>query len=135
MEALGQLTGGLAHDFNNLLTVILGNAEHLAEQLEEHEELRNFAEQTVAAAERGAELTKSLLAFSRQQPLMPKDIDVSRQIAGMEVMLRRALGTHIEWKFMLDRMYGRRPSTRRNWSRRFSIWCSTRATRCPRAAA
>src|SRR5476651_1342909 len=92
MEALGQLTCGLAHDFNNLLTVILGNAEYLAEQLEEHEELHNFAEQTVAAAERGTELTKSLLAFSRQQPLASKDIDVGRQIRGMEAILRRALG-------------------------------------------
>jgi signal transduction histidine kinase/CheY-like chemotaxis protein len=101
MEALGQLTGGLAHDFNNLLTVILGNAEHLAESLSEDPELRNFADGTVSAAERGAELTKSLLAFSRQQPLMPKDIDVSRLIAGMEVMLRQALGTHIECKFIL----------------------------------
>jgi len=100
MEALGQLTGGLAHDFNNLLTVILGNAEYLTEQLSENVELHNFAEETVAAAERGAELTKSLLAFSRQQPLAPKDIDVGRQIMGMEVMLRRALGPHIEWKFM-----------------------------------
>jgi signal transduction histidine kinase len=58
MEALGQLTGGLAHDFNNLLTVILGNAEHLAEKLAADTELRTFAEGMVAAAERGAELTK-----------------------------------------------------------------------------
>jgi signal transduction histidine kinase len=101
MEALGQLTGGLAHDFNNLLTVILGNAEHLAESLPDDPELRNFAEGTVSAAERGAELTKSLLAFSRQQPLMSKDVDVSRLIAGMEVMLRRALGVHIETRFIL----------------------------------
>jgi signal transduction histidine kinase len=100
MEALGQLTGGLAHDFNNLLTVILGNAEYLAEQLSEDKDLHNFAEETVSAAERGAELTKSLLAFSRQQPLAPKDIDISRQIMGMEVMLRRALGPNIEWKFL-----------------------------------
>jgi signal transduction histidine kinase/CheY-like chemotaxis protein len=101
MEALGQLTGGLAHDFNNLLTVILGNAEHLAERLSADPELRDFAEGAVSAAERGAELTKSLLAFSRQQPLMPKDIDVGQQILGMEIMLRRALGAHIECKFIL----------------------------------
>ena len=98
MEALGQLTGGLAHDFNNLLTVILGNAEHLAEQLSENPKLRNFADGTVAAAERGAELTKSLLAFSHKKSLTPKNIDVGRLIAGMEVMLRRALGTKIEFK-------------------------------------
>ncbi len=101
MEALGQLTGGLAHDFNNLLTVIMGNADHLAEQLHANPQLRSFAEGTVAAAERGAELTKGLLAFSRQQPLIPKDIDVGRQIVGMQVMLRRALGPHIKCKFIL----------------------------------
>ena len=99
MEALGQLTGGLAHDFNNLLTVILGNAEHLVENLSHEPELLNFAEGTVSAAERGAELTKSLLAFSRQQPLVPKDIDVGQRILGMQVMLRRALGAHITCQF------------------------------------
>ncbi len=101
MEALGQLTGNLAHDFNNLLTVILGNAEHLAEKLSKNPELRSFAEGTLSAAERGAELTKSLLAFSRKQPLMPKNIDVGQQILHMEVMLRRALGVHIKCNFTL----------------------------------
>ena len=103
MEAMGQLTGGVAHDFNNLLTVILGNAEHLAEKLAAHQELHKFAEGIMTAAERGAELTKSLLAFARKQPLMPKDIDISQQILGMEQLLRRTLGEHIECKFLLDR--------------------------------
>ncbi len=103
MEAMGQLTGGVAHDFNNLLTVILGNAEHIAEKLATHRELRTFAEGIVAAAERGAELTRSLLAFSRKQPLMPKDIDIGRQVLGMEQLLRRTLGEHIECEFLLDR--------------------------------
>ena len=102
MEAMGQLTGGVAHDFNNLLTVILGNAEHIAEQLAAHAELRSFAEGIVTAAERGAELTRSLLAFSRKQPLMPKDIDIGRQLRGMEQLLRRTLGEHIECEFLLD---------------------------------
>ena len=102
MEAMGQLTGGVAHDFNNLLTVILGNAEHLAEKLAAHPELRAFAEGIMTAAERGAELTRSLLAFSRKQPLMPKDIDIGQQILGMEQLLRRTLGEHIECKFLLD---------------------------------
>jgi signal transduction histidine kinase len=101
MEALGQLTGGLAHDFNNLLTVIMGNAEYLTEKLSNNPELCKFAEDTMSAAERGAELTKSLLAFSRKQPLMPKDTNVGRQILRMESMLRRALGAHIECKFIL----------------------------------
>lgn len=101
MEAMGQLTGGVAHDFNNLLTVILGNAEHIAGKLAAHAELRSFAEGIVTAAERGAELTRSLLAFSRKQPLMPKDIDIGRQVLGMEQLLRRTLGEHIECEFLL----------------------------------
>ena len=103
MEAMGQLTGGVAHDFNNLLTVILGNAEHIAEKLAAHAELRSFAEGIVTAAERGAELTRSLLSFSRKQPLMPKDIDIGRQVLGMEQLLRRTLGEHIECEFLPDR--------------------------------
>lgn len=102
MEAMGQLTGGVAHDFNNLLTVILGNAEHLAEKLATHKELHSFAEGIVTAAERGAELTKSLLAFSRKQPLMPREVDIGRQVLGMEQLLRRTLGEHIVCEFLLD---------------------------------
>jgi signal transduction histidine kinase len=103
MEAMGQLTGGVAHDFNNLLTVILGNAEHLAEKLAAHKQLQEFAEGIMTAAERGAELTRSLLAFARKQPLMPRDIDISAQVLGMEPLLRRTLGEPIECKFLLDR--------------------------------
>ena len=135
MEAMGQLTGGVAHDFNNLLTVILGNAEHIAEKLAAHAELRSFAEGIVTAAERGAELTRSLLAFSRKQPLMPKDIDVGRQILGMEQLLRRTLGEQIECRIPARSgpVAGqRRP--RAIGDPRCSIWCSTHATPCPRAA-
>jgi signal transduction histidine kinase/CheY-like chemotaxis protein len=102
MEAIGQLTGGVAHDFNNLLTVILGNAEHLAEKLAAHTELHKFAEGIATAAERGADLTRSLLAFSRKQPLIPKDIDIGQKVLGMEQLLRRTLGEHIECRFFLD---------------------------------
>ena len=102
MEAMGQLTGGVAHDFNNLLTVILGNAEHLAERLAPHKELSTIAESIATAAERGSDLTRSLLAFARKQPLMPKDIDIGQKIVGMEPLLRRTLGEHIECEFRLD---------------------------------
>ena len=102
MEAMGQLTGGVAHDFNNLLTVILGNAEHLAERLAPHKELSAIAESIATAAERGSDLTRSLLAFARKQPLMPKDIDIGQKVIGMEPLLRRTLGEHIECAFHLD---------------------------------
>jgi signal transduction histidine kinase/CheY-like chemotaxis protein len=101
MEAMGQLTGGVAHDFNNLLTVILGNAEHLAEKLAAHKELHDIAESIATAAERGSDLTRSLLAFARKQPLMPRDIDIARKIVGMEQLLRRTLGEHIDCEFRL----------------------------------
>jgi nitrogen-specific signal transduction histidine kinase len=96
MEALGQLTGGLAHDFNNLLTVILGNAEMLVEALGHDEQLRGLADMTRMAAERGSELTSRLLAFARRQPLDPRPTDVNRLISGLDGLLRRTLGEHVE---------------------------------------
>jgi len=102
MEAMGQLTGGVAHDFNNLLTVILGNAEHLAERLAANKELHKIADDIATAAERGSDLTRSLLAFARKQPLMPRDIDIGQKILGMEQLLRRTLGEHVECEFRID---------------------------------
>lgn len=111
LDAIGQLTGGVAHDFNNLLTVILGSAESLAEQLTHDQRLRMLADVTAKAAERGAELTNRLLAFARQQALEPRPVDINRQIAQMDSLLRRTLGEHIEielvrggglWRAMVD---------------------------------
>ncbi|WP_209425054.1 PAS domain S-box protein [Pararhodobacter sp. SW119] len=96
LEAVGQLTGGVAHDFNNLLTVILGNAEMLAEKLGDQEDLRRLADMSAAAAERGAELTSRLLAFSRKQALQPRVLDVSSRVYGMEELLRRTLPESID---------------------------------------
>ena len=99
MEAMGQLTGGVAHDFNNLLTVILGNAEHLADSLAGNKELHPIADDIATAAERGSDLTRSLLAFARKQPLRPREIDIAEQVTGMKQLLRRTLGEHIESSF------------------------------------
>ncbi|MET4115764.1 signal transduction histidine kinase/CheY-like chemotaxis protein [Bradyrhizobium sp. JR1.5] len=101
MEAMGQLTGGVAHDFNNLLTVILGNSEHLADRLAGNKELHRIAGDIATAAERGSDLTRSLLAFARKQPLRPRDIDIGEKIQEMEHLLRRPLGEHIECTFAL----------------------------------
>ena len=100
LESVGQLTGGLAHDFNNLLTVILGNADQLVENLagEAHHQARMIRD----AAQRGSELTQGLLAFARKQPLDPRAVDVSRLVAGMESLLRRTLGEHIDIGFSGD---------------------------------
>ena len=94
MEAVGQLTGGIAHDFNNLLTVLLGNAELLEEAIVQPE-LARMAHVARRAAERGAELTQRLLAFSRQQALRPVGLDLNQVVLGMEDLLRRTLGEHI----------------------------------------
>lgn len=96
MEAVGQLTGGVAHDFNNLLTVILGNAEILEDKLNELPHLKKLARMSLDAAERGAELTKRLLAFSRKQPLEPKILDVAKLVQGMDGLMRRTLPENID---------------------------------------
>ncbi len=96
LEAIGQLTGGVAHDFNNLLTVILGNAELLSEQLHGNQPLQSMAEMTASAAERGAELTRRLLAFARRQVLEPRQIEIKPLVEGMHGLLRRTLGEDIE---------------------------------------
>jgi len=101
MEAIGHLTGGVAHDFNNLLTVIMGNAEMLAEQIVD-KKLLSFAEATLSAAERGAELTNRLLAFARRQPLNPRPPDVNSLIESMWNLLRRTLPESIDLEFVPD---------------------------------
>lgn len=96
LEAIGQLTGGVAHDFNNLLTIILGNAEVLADALKSDPALRELAEMTAGAAERGAELTGRLLAFARRQALEPKALNPRTLVCGMEALVRRTLPEGIE---------------------------------------
>lgn len=99
LESLGHLTGGVAHDFNNLLCVVLGNAELLNEELAPRSPSRELTEMIIMAAERGADLTKALLAFARQQPLNPRPIDVNALISNMQGMLKRTLGAHIIIEF------------------------------------
>ncbi len=100
MEAVGQLTGGIAHDFNNLLAVIMGNIEILSEQAKDQDDVADFAERAFTAAERGAELTHRLLAFSRKQPLQPALIDVNQLVMDMQELLVRTLGEDIEIRFI-----------------------------------
>ena len=93
MEAVGQLTGGVAHDFNNLLAVIQGNAELLASTTGAEDP---FTPAILRATARGAELTQRLLAFSRQQPLQTKSIDLAGLVDEMSELLKRTLGETIE---------------------------------------
>jgi PAS domain S-box-containing protein len=92
MESLGQLTGGVAHDFNNLLGIIMGNIELLREGLAPGSEQLEFADQIFKATERGASLTRQLLAFSRRQTLLPVVLSLADRLAGMENLLKTSVG-------------------------------------------
>jgi PAS domain S-box-containing protein len=92
MEAVGQLTGGVAHDFNNLLTVVLGNVDMLARKTEEEARRARRVDAIRQAAERGRDLTRQLLAFSRRQHLSPVTLDVGVLIQDFAPLIRQAVG-------------------------------------------
>lgn len=95
MESIGRLTGGVAHDFNNLLSVIQGYTELALEKVIEPEELHGDLENILEAAERSAAIVRQLLAFSRQQTIAPKQIDLNGTVEEMLKMLRRLIGEEI----------------------------------------
>ncbi len=112
MDSVGQLTGGIAHDFNNMLTVITGTIEILADGVKDTPHLATIAKLIGEAADRGAQLTASLLAFARKQPLQPTEIDVNELIREAERLLSPTLGKQIEvetalggdlWPAFIDR--------------------------------
>jgi PAS domain S-box-containing protein len=96
MEAVGQLTGGIAHDFNNILTVITGTIGILADAVADRPQLAAIATMIDEAAERGASLTRHLLAFARKQPLQPREVDVNALLLETAKLLQPTLGEHIE---------------------------------------
>src|SRR6202167_6091912 len=96
LESLGQLTGGLAHDFNNVLMAILGNLDLVARHLPDGVPSKQLINAAIQAAERGATLTKRMLAFARRQELRPEAVNVQRLVNSMVEMLRRSLGPHVE---------------------------------------
>jgi PAS domain S-box-containing protein len=96
LEAVGQLTGGVAHDFNNLLTVILGNLELIGEQPEGGPSLQRQLAAVQRAAQRGADLTRHLLAFARRQALDPRDTDINRLVLGLRDLIERTIGENVE---------------------------------------
>ncbi|MDR3436201.1 PAS domain S-box protein [Telmatospirillum sp.] len=102
MDAIGQLTGGVAHDFNNILTVITGTIGILTRAVEKDEQMAKIARMISTAADRGAELTRHLLAFARRQPLQPRETDVNALIVDTARLLRPTLGEQIAIDVSLD---------------------------------
>ena len=96
LEAVGHLTAGIAHDFNNLLTVIIGNLDLIRDKPEDAKHVMQLAGFAFQSAQRGAELVRRMIAFSRQQMLKPHKIDLNRLVAGMIDLLRRTLSANIE---------------------------------------
>ena len=106
MEAVGQLSGGIAHDFNNLLGVIIGYSEILEHRLPSGDPLHKECQQIKKAGQSAASLTRQLLAFSRQQVLEPRILDLNAIVLNVEKMLRRLIGEHIDLKTNLDPALG-----------------------------
>jgi len=104
IETVGRLAGGIAHDFNNLLSVILSYTELALQELPEDNPVSRDLCEVRNAGEKAAELTKQLLAFSRQQVLQPVSLDLNSVASGIEKMLRRILGEdiHLEQKLSSD---------------------------------
>jgi signal transduction histidine kinase len=111
LEAVGQLTSGVAHDFNNLLTVILGNVEQMRKRAEDPALIRRLAMMS-EASQRGARLTAQMLAFSRQQKLEPRPVDLNGTVRSMHDLLHSTIGGSVQiadprladglWPAMID---------------------------------
>jgi PAS domain S-box-containing protein len=100
LEAIGRLAGGVAHDFNNILMSIMGAADLLLMQLDPGDSAREEATEIKQAVDRGAGLTRQLLAFSRRQAVRPRMFALGDVVLGMNTMLRRLIGPEIEFEII-----------------------------------
>jgi len=101
MEAVGTLAGGIAHDFNNQLTVMLGNARYVLRQLEDEPDLKDALTDLNRAAEHCAQLTRSLLAFSRRSTISPRPLDPEVVVAQVQELLRPLIPSSIDFEIAL----------------------------------
>jgi len=102
MEAIGQLTGGIAHDFNNMLAIVIGSLDVAKRRLtSDVRRAETCIDNALDGAQRAAQLTGRLLAFSRQQPLAPRVLDVNKLVGGMSEMLRRSVGEQLRVETVL----------------------------------
>jgi PAS domain S-box-containing protein len=104
MEAIGQLAGGIAHDFNNILSAIIGYGSLLQKKMPEDDPRRANLEHILESADRAAHLTHSLLAFSRNQLINPRPVDLNAVIQRVQMLLRRIIGEDIE----LETVFGQK---------------------------
>ncbi|MET0372054.1 MAG: CHASE3 domain-containing protein [Sphingobium sp.] len=104
MESIGQLTGGIAHDFNNMLAIVIGSLDMARRRLAPDADSRvvRGIDNAAEGAQRAAQLTARLLAFSRQQPLDPRPIDLNKLVGGMSELLRRTIGEGIRVETVLS---------------------------------
>lgn len=102
LEAIGNLTGGLAHDFNNYLGIVIGNLDLVKESPTADPATKALIDNALNSALQGAELIKSLLAFSRKQPLDPRPTDINQRLDGLIKLLKRTLGADVEIIVALD---------------------------------
>jgi len=102
LEAIGQLTGGIAHDFNNMLAIVLGSLELAKHRLDrDRPRAEACIDNAIEGAQRAAQLTGRLLAFSRQQALVPQGLDMNKLVGSMSEMLRRTIGEHLHVETVL----------------------------------
>jgi len=101
MEAVGQLTGGIAHDFNNMLAVVVSSLSLVERRLAKGEDVSRFIGAAREGANRAADLTRRLLAFSRQQTLAPQPLNANQMVADMSELLRRTLGEVVQLEAVL----------------------------------
>src|SRR5271169_4930867 len=102
LRIVGQLAGGIAHDFNNLLTAILGAADAILKRAETTAETAADAQQIRRGVQRGAALVRQLLAFSRQQTLQPRIVEVNVAVEDAAQLVRRLLGARITLTLALE---------------------------------
>ncbi len=100
MEAIGRLAGGVAHDYNNMLSVILGNAQLATYEVIRSHPVHELLEEIITATQRSTAMTRQLLAFARQQPISPQNIDINQSVDELISMLRKLIGENISliWK-------------------------------------
>jgi signal transduction histidine kinase/ActR/RegA family two-component response regulator len=103
METIGHLTGGIAHDFNNMLAIVIGSLDMAKRRLTADVEPRALQslDHAMEGAQRAAQLTARLLAFSRQQPLEPQPLEANKLVGGMSEMLRRTIGDQLRMETVL----------------------------------